>query len=761
MGVQTPDLLRQVMQVLGAAEVDFSNQARAVLQVLVAQLPLSAASIQLCDPQRGQRPLILRSSTAVATEGKAGGLSVSPGWHPLHEGGTLALPLSDSLPPLGLLCLHGLATPDLLAPWQADLGLIRGHLARLLRGELLLRQERRDKARLQFLAELSRRINQAQSLRQMVSELLGTLVREGKVVFAAVHPSETDPLLLSPQSELLSDYRSGRAALQQLARNVNAQVLEARQTVQREAFEEEELRHLNLPFRALGLPLLFQQQLLGSLVIVTQRSADSEDGAAPGVDAPFFCDLAVQVAEAWGRISAMQNLARVSRDKDRKLREISFLYQISQAMHGTRGLDELVHYILSVTVLPQGPGCERAMLFMVNERSRFLQGMLAVTRDQAEDGWAPPLCLHESGHPLVPRDIQATQQNSALSRMVRQQRLPLDDALSPLARAARTGQVILAGAGDESANTVGDLRLGTYLCVPLRGRDRVLAVLLTDNCESALQFDDEDRHFLELFASQAGAAMESAMLVQQLKNAHHELRAAQENLLQTEKLATLGEFAASVAHELKNPLVCVGGFAQRLLKQIPPGTPGWDYAEIIAREVRRVEDMLNNILSFSKRRMMCFEECNIIEVIASALSLVSRELTEADISIHQEFLPDLPPIVGDAAQLRQVLINLLTNARDAMGEGGTLSIRAYSSTLRGDPAITVEVADTGGGIAPEVLRNIFNPFFTTKDSGTGLGLPICHRIMEHHRGILAVFNNGQGATFSLQIPQARKKNQTS
>lgn len=749
------------MQVLGAADLDFSHQARAVLQVLIAQLPITAASVQFCDLQRGQRPKILRSSTSLATEAKAAGLPLGPGWHPLHEGGTLVLSLSDSQPTPGLLCLHGLTTPDLLAPWQADLGLIRSHLARLLHGESLLRQEHRDKARLQFLAEISRRINQAQSLRQMVSELLNTLVRESNAVFAAVHPCETDRLLLSPQSELSSDYRSGRAAMQQIAEIVHAQVLEQRQTVRRESFDEDGLRHLSLPLCALGLPLLFQQRLLGSLVIITNSSCDTEEGAAAGVDAPFFCDLAVQVAEAWGRISAMQNLARVSRENDRKLREISFLYQISQAMHGTHGLDELVHYVLSVTVLPQGPGCERAMLFMVNERSRFLQGMLAVTRDQAEDSWEPPLTIDESGHMLVPRDIQAAQQNSALSRMVRQQRLPLDDSRSPVARAARTGQVILTGGADEATTAVGDLRLGAYLCVPLRGRDRVLAVLLTDNCESALQFDDEDRHFLELFASQAGAAMESAMLVQQLKNAHHELRAAQENLLQTEKLATLGEFAASVAHELKNPLVCVGGFAQRLLKQIPQGTPGWDYAEIIAREVRRVEDMLNNILSFSKRRMMCFEECNLIEIIASALSLVSRELTEADIAIQQDFHPDLPPIVGDPAQLRQVLINLLTNARDAMSEGGILSIRTYPSTLRGDPAITVEVADTGGGISPEVLRNIFNPFFTTKDSGTGLGLPICHRIMEHHRGILAVFNNGQGATFSLQLPQARKKNQTS
>ncbi|WP_429884575.1 sensor histidine kinase [Geoalkalibacter halelectricus] len=751
------DLLHRVQRVLCETDLDFCRQALEILKVLASRLPISQASLSLIDAHLANLPAVLRSSGQGCLTPDSADIQPDAGWHPLLDGGTLILPLQQGTRLLGRLGLHGLPHPDALAPRQTDLQLICAQLSLLALGELRLQQERRKNTRLRFLTEITRRINQAGSVAQMCAELLATLVREGKAVLAAVHPMTSEADAQPPQVETAVDYRSARACLHQLAAALHAEALGAGRIVQRDQFDQEPFQHLDLPFSALALPLEFDGRVLGTLVLIFSNQPQTSALLTPERDKPFFCDLAVQVAEAWGRISALQSLAQVSRENDRKLREISFLYHISRAMHGTRGLDELVHFILSVTVLPEGPGCERAMIFMINERSRFLQGMLGITHDGSPGAWTPRIAQSDLIQPLVPPEVQLEQKKSALSRLVQQQRLPLDDPRSPVARAAREGRAVLVQAGQDPAGAIGDLKLGTHICVPLRGRDRILAVLITDNCSSAMHLDQVDRRFLELFANQVGAAMESAMLVQQIKNAHHDLRVAQENLLQTEKLATLGEFAASVAHELKNPLVCVGGFAQRLLKQVPEQTRAWDYAEIIAREVRRVEDMLNNILSFSKRRMMCFSECNIIEVIGSALTLLSRELTEADITIVQQLDPDIQPIIGDHAQLRQVLINLFSNARDAMSAGGTLTVRAFPSTLRGDPAVTVEVADTGGGIPADVLRNIFNPFFTTKSGGTGLGLPISHRIMEHHRGTLSVVNNAQGATFTLQLPQARQR----
>lgn len=736
-------LLRKVLQGLCGAEPEFTPQLRHILEVLCSQLPVEGCSLQSSGAaERSVQTWRLTAGKAFTTATSAAGLPGEPGWHPLKDNGSLILPVEHAGRHLAWLGLHGLGDPDDLAPWRSDLDALCCLLASLILNHAAIDHERHQNAKLQSLTDITRRINQAQTVREMLAELLGAVVRTGKAVFAAVHPIGTEV----PQWELVADYRSARPSFQQLSAQLHTQMVEQASILRHDPADQPHIQ-------ALALPLNFQDRRLGTLIVIYRKPTEDNHATASAFDSAFFCSLAVQAAESWGRIAALQNLARISRDNDRKLREISFLYHLSRAMHGTRGLDELVHFILSASVLPGGPGCDRAMLFLYNERSRYLQGMLGVRRDNNPNAWRPQIELHQPGAPLIPADIQQAQQKSALSRLVRQKRLSIDDPRSPIARAAREEQVIMVQAGEAPVPETGNLFSGSYLCVPLLGRDRLLAVLVADNCENALHFDEENLRVLQLFANQAGAAMENAMLVQQLKNAHFELRSAQEDLLQTEKLATIGEFAASVAHELKNPMVCIGGFAQRLLKHVEKSSKAGEYAEIIAREILRVENMLNNILSFSKRRMMCFAPCNVIEIIGAALSLVSRELTEAGIVIEQQLDPDLPTIVGDENQLRQVLLNLFNNARDAMNEGGTLSVRAFSSTLRGDPAVTIEVSDTGGGIPTEVLRNIFNPFFTTKSTGTGLGLPICHRIIEHHRGAILVANRENGARFSLQLPQ--------
>lgn len=737
-------LLRKVLQGLCDAEPELTPQLRHILDALCSRLPVEGCSLQrvAAAVEPSEQDWRISAGKAFTPAASVVGLPGTPGWHPLKDNGTLILPVEQAGKHLAWLGLHGLGDPEDIALWRSDLEALCCLLASLIQSHAAIDHERHQNAKLQSLTAITRRINQAQTIREMLAELLGTVVRTGKAVFATVHPMDDE----FPQFELAADYRAARPSFQQLSTQLHTQVVEQGGILRHDPPDQPHLQ-------ALAVPLKFQERRLGTLIVIQRLSPENSHATPSALDGAFFGSLASLAAESWGRIAALQNLARISRDNDRKLREISFLYQLSRAMHGTRGLDELVHFILSVSVLPDGPGCDRAMLFLYNERSRYLQGMLGVRRDDNPNAWRPQIELQQPGAPLIPAEIQQAQQKSALSRLVRQKRLSVDDPHSPIARAAREEQVIMVRAGEESAPETGDLLSGSYLCVPLLGRDRLLAVLVADNCENALHFDEENLRVLQLFANQAGAAMESAMLVQQLKNAHFELRSAQENLLQTEKLATIGEFAASVAHELKNPMVCIGGFAQRLLKNVEKSTKAGEYAEIIAREILRVENMLNNILSFSKRRMMCFAPCNVIEIIGAALSLVSRELTEAGIIIEQQLDPDLPAIIGDENQLRQVLLNLFNNARDAMSEGGTLSVRAFPSTLRGDPAVTIEVSDTGGGIPAEVLRNIFNPFFTTKSTGTGLGLPICHRIIEHHRGAILVANREQGARFSLQLPQ--------
>lgn len=446
----------------------------------------------------------------------------------------------------------------------------------------------------------------------------------------------------------------------------------------------------------------------------------------------------------------------VREQPERQLREFQLLYQVSKALHSTLNLDELTHLMLSAIILPGTGGFERAMLFTANEKTGVLQGMLGISRDSVLKAWpeASGALTIDEMH-LDPAQM-ARQRATPLNRKVVKQRFSLKGEDNPAAQAYLTRQIVLVPDPDQppgsAAQMAAALQLGPYACAPLSGRNRSLGVLLVDNPVSFEPISSDSLLFLELFASLAGDALENARLVRRLERTHEDLREVQERLIQGEKLAVLGEMAAQVAHELKNPLVSIGGFAQRLERQDLGDTRSNEYAAIIAREVRRMEEMLGNILAFSKKQLVCLEDCNIIDLIDEALELEGDNLCRAGISVKRQGGKMIPIITGDCRQLRQVLLNLLINARQAMPEGGEMTVRLARCGLRGEDAVEIEVEDTGGGIPSEMIRNIFNPFFSTNPKGTGLGLSISHRIVEHHHGELEVVNGEQGACFIVRLP---------
>lgn len=436
--------------------------------------------------------------------------------------------------------------------------------------------------------------------------------------------------------------------------------------------------------------------------------------------------------------------------------EFSSLYRTAQLLHSTLRLDALTHLILSMAVSPEGGGFRRAMLFTVNRRTGMLQGMLGVDRDSAALVLPADTMTGMSAAPRLDAAACAAQRHAAVNLAVLKQRLPLAADDNALAQACMERRLVLVEspesepAGGNSLAAL--LSLKTYACAPLSGREEPFGVLLVDLEESDRAVAAERLRFLELFARQATAALENARLLHRLEGTHRELREVQEQLIQGEKLAVLGEMAAQVAHELRNPLVAVGGFAQRLVKLDPGDERVPEYAGIIVREVRRLEEMLGNILAFSRKQMVCLEDCNLNALLADALELEEEVRQRAGIALELEVVAPLPEIVGDCRQLRQVLLNLLSNARQAMPKGGVITLRAGYCTLRGEEAVSIEVEDSGGGIPAEIMRNIFNPFFSTHPKGTGLGLSISHRIVEQHHGEIEVINGIKGACFIVRLP---------
>lgn len=240
-----------------------------------------------------------------------------------------------------------------------------------------------------------------------------------------------------------------------------------------------------------------------------------------------------------------------------------------------------------------------------------------------------------------------------------------------------------------------------------------------------------------------------------------ELRNVQGKLIQVEKLSALGRLTADVAHEIRNPLTSIGGFARRLHKKLNEGSKEKGYAEVVVNEVDRLEKILRDVLSFSREAKYRFEYQGIGSAVSDSVRAFEEVCADQGIQIKQEFDPSLPKVLIDSDQVRQAVNNLISNSVDAMPKGGDLSIRTYMEELYDVSYVVVEVSDSGPGIHHESLYRIFEPFYTTKEIGvgTGLGLAICKKILDEHNGLIfADSDEGKGTTFKLFFPYQSQKN---
>ena len=240
-----------------------------------------------------------------------------------------------------------------------------------------------------------------------------------------------------------------------------------------------------------------------------------------------------------------------------------------------------------------------------------------------------------------------------------------------------------------------------------------------------------------------------------------EVKIMTQQLWQAEKLATMGELASSIAHELNNPLATVSLRVESLIAQTTGDDPRRRELEIIGQEVERMGNLVTNLLQFSRRSQPQISTVNVCDEIEKTLDLVHYHLRKHNIAVVREFKPDGPLIHADRQQLRQLFLNLFTNASDAMPDGGTLTIRVTKRPE--ERQICIEIADTGVGIPPEILPKVLEPFYTTKPEGkgTGLGLPICRRITEGHGGTLNITSEGgagNGTRISITLPFSNGSN---
>lgn len=471
-------------------------------------------------------------------------------------------------------------------------------------------------------------------------------------------------------------------------------------------------------------------------------------------------DIRLQNAELEQRvIQRTTQLEILKKENDKKLQELSFLYRMSNTMLSTIQLNKLAHLILTALTSQDTPFFDRAMLFLINERSATMQGMLGVTRDTSAGLIHPAAEIEDflASRWDISEDDMARQRDSEFSCQVKGSRLDINKSRNAASRAILEKKIIfmadnVRGKGIDSEFV---RRFGIRSCAiaPLMANQKVIGVVVVDNALFEIPITKDDLRFLQLFTNQAGMAIENSFLYNRLEDANRSLREAREHLIQGERLSTIGEMAASIAHEIKGPLVSIGGFARRLEKRLPADLIEHAHAATIVREVLRLEKMLTDILSFARKTTICYSTCNIVDIFEECLVITAPAFDENNVKVYKNFPQTVISMLGDSQQLKQVFLNLLMNAQEAMKSRGELRLTISPTKLSGSDAVSIKIADTGGGIPLESLNNIFNSFFTTKDTGTGLGLPIANRIVTNHGGKIQVNNKlGIGVEFNVVLP---------
>ena len=287
--------------------------------------------------------------------------------------------------------------------------------------------------------------------------------------------------------------------------------------------------------------------------------------------------------------------------------------------------------------------------------------------------------------------------------------------------------------------------------VVLWAKDRIMGFLIV-GCREMREFSTAEINLLSAVGNQVATAIDKSLLLEKTREAYDSLRLAQEQLLQSEKMAAVGQLISGVAHELNNPLTAILGYSQLLKSEEAGNQQSADYVEKLYKQAQRTHRIVENLLSFSRQHKPERSPVQLNDILEDTLALREYDMRRSRIAIHREFDPQLPLTGGDFHQLQQVFLNLLNNAVDAIQEKGDSGDIWIHTGVAGN-RLRVEITDSGPGI--QSPHRIFDPFYTTKPvgKGTGLGLSICYGIVKEHGGEIHARNAPpRGASFSISLP---------
>jgi len=290
------------------------------------------------------------------------------------------------------------------------------------------------------------------------------------------------------------------------------------------------------------------------------------------------------------------------------------------------------------------------------------------------------------------------------------------------------------------------------LCIPLISKNQIRGTLILTGKTSGLPFTDSDLEFLSVLTGQFTSAVENAILYESQKNMNIELRRTQKQLIQSEKLAALGQLSASIAHEINNPLGIIKNYLLILSESMKNNAPSQSNLKSVKEEVDRIARTVRSLLDFCRPKNENMSTLDIVEIINQTVSLVEKQFLKEKCVIKKDFPQNLPQVKGFNDEIKQVFLNLLMNAKDSMPQEGEILVLARQN----EDTVEIEFSDTGCGIPEENISRVFEPFFTTKEEGkgTGLGLWICYEIIQRHGGTIVAKRKDKGTSFLITLPIA-------
>jgi signal transduction histidine kinase len=290
--------------------------------------------------------------------------------------------------------------------------------------------------------------------------------------------------------------------------------------------------------------------------------------------------------------------------------------------------------------------------------------------------------------------------------------------------------------------------------VPLSARDGAIGAILIDDMSGPREWTRKEIEGATVIAQQLSVAVVNARLYEDLRASYAEISRAQVELVRAERLAALGEMAAVVAHEVRNPLAVITHAVNSLERTVRSGEDA-PLLVMVGEELERIGRIVCDLLDFARPGAPELRRESFGEIIEGAVEAVMAAKLVEGVDVRVTVAADLPNIQVDRRLVHQALVNLVLNGVQAMPQGGRLDVTASRSDVTGRDAVRVEVRDQGGGIEESTRARLFEPFFTTKPLGTGLGLAVVKRIAEAHGGSVHVAGApGQGATFALELPIA-------